>query len=162
MSEADAPPSREVVMARRFELDTEITRRAQLQKQELAPLVEELNMCEAYIKQTMLDGGEQQVKMGDGSMCFFVSKDSVTVKDMDAVVGYMLAFAPCPPMLGIGEDTWKAALAHIQSTGLWTMLNKVVNKTVVKEIIEASKATPAGLEYSSFRDLNWRRGKAAA
>lgn len=161
MSEADAPPSLDVVMARRFELDAELTRIAQKQKLETAPLTEELNMCEQYIKQKMLDENQQQIKMADGSMCFFVSKDSVTVKDMDAVVGYMLAAAPPCDILP-DHTLWPDILRHIQATGLWTMLNKVVNKTVVKEVIEATKATPTGLEYSSFRDLNWRRGKAAA
>lgn len=156
----DAPPSRDEVMARRFYLDAEITAIAQRHKTELAPLAEELTMCEQFIKKTMIDGNEQQVKMADGSMCFFVSKDSVAVKDMDAVVGYILAAAPPPS--DFPTTQWQAILQHIQATGLWTMLNKAVNKTNVKEIIETTKVTPPGLEYSSFRDLNWRRGKAPA
>ena len=49
-------------------------------------------------------------------------------------------------------------LDHIQNTGLWALLNKAVNKTAVKEMIEAA-APPPGVRYTTFKDLAWRRGK---
>lgn len=144
------------VMTRRFELADELDRRAALYKAELAPLNEELGLCETFIKAELLRTGAQQWKSSStGHQTFWTTKDSVTVEDMDQVIHRILVEAP--PM---GDPTlWQQVLDHIQATGLWGLLNKTVNKTAVKEMIEAN-AQPPGIKYTTFRDLAWRRGKA--
>ena len=148
------------VMARRFELVEQMDVIAGRHKAELQPLAEELKVCELYIKDTMLKGGLQQIKT-DAGMTYFTSKDSVTVKDMDEVIGFMLHAAPIAPAIqsaGDPQAMWDGILAHIQAHGLWGLLNRAVNKTSAKELIEA-QTPPPGIEYSSYKDLAWRRGK---
>jgi hypothetical protein len=134
--DATAPLTIDAVMVRRFALDEEIALIQGRHKAELAPLQEELDLCERFIKDEMLKGGLQQVKLATGEQTYFSTKDSATV------------------------ENWEATLAEIREKGLWHMLNKNVNKTAVKEYIEVNKVPPAGVKYDSYRDLNWRRGKA--
>ena len=124
------------VMSRRFALDEQIAIIQGRHKAELEPLIEEKNMCEQYIKQTMLDAGEQQFKTAEGHMTFFTTKDSVKVGDWDG-----------------------ATLPFIIQNNAYHLLNQAVNKTAVKEYIEAHQTPPPGVEYVSFKDLSWRRGK---
>ncbi len=155
---AEQEVNRGEVMTRRFALDEEINIISGRHQAELKPLIEEKNLCEQFIKQTMLAAGEQQFKTDEGHMTFFVTKDSVKVTDMGEVIHYMLASAPPPDTIPLEE--WDHIIEHIQSHGLWGLLNNAVSKTAAKEIIETTKAAPPGIEYSSYKDLNWRRGKA--
>lgn len=155
MIEAVQDVSLDQVMARRFELVEQIGIIAGRQKAELAPLNEELGLCETFVKDHMNKGGLQQVKTAAG-MTFFTTKDSVTVKDMDQVIHHMIAAAP--PMPDIAAEMWPRVVDHIYAHGMWGILNKAVNKTAVKELIDA-KASPPGVEYSSYKDLSWRREK---
>ena len=160
MSETEL--SNEAVMAQRFKLVEDIAIIQGRHNAELAPLNEALKLCEQYVKAFMLEHGLQQNKTANGDMAFFVTKDSATVKDMDGVIDTILGAAP--PMLGIGltpisMDEWSVVLQHIRTHALWGLLNKAVNKTAAKELIEAG-TPPAGVEYSSYKDLNWRRGKS--
>ena len=153
----DSPTiDRSEVMARRFALVEEIAIIEGRHKAELAEKKEELDMCETYIRQTMLEAKEQQIKFDGIGMTYFIPKDSATVQDMDAVISTILRAAPPPP--NYTPEQWDAALAHVQTHGLWPLLNKAVNKTTVKEMIEA-QTPPAGVKYESYRDLAWRRGK---
>lgn len=124
----------ETVMSRRFELDEQIAVLQGKHKAELEPLAEEKHLCEQFIKEQMLTAGLQNVKTAAGHMTFFQTKDSVTV------------------------DDWDAALGFIQQ-GNWHLLNHAVNKTAVKEFIESNNTPPPGVRYDSFKDLAWRRGK---
>lgn len=149
------------VMARRFELVEQQAIIAGRHKAELAPLAEELNLCETFIKNHMNQAGLQQAKT-DAGMAFFTTKDSVTVRDMDQVIRFMLAAAPSPESINgmpFTPATWGAVVDWFYQHGLWGLLNKAVNKTAAKELIEA-KTPPPGIEYSSYKDLAWRRGKA--
>ncbi len=160
MSEQDAP-TREEVMNRRFELDAEIEELNRQHKVKVGPLAEELTMCEQFIKAEMANGNEQQYKLANGHQCFFVTKDSVTVEDMGKVIHYALAAAPLPEEVS-DPNVWDSIINHIARSGMWEILNKAVNKTTAKEILESSPAALAGaVKYSSFRDLSWRRGKSA-
>ena len=150
--------SLDAVMSRRFELDDEITRIANQQKAALAPLVEELKLCETYIKGELTASGAQSWKSSTtGHHTYFTTKDSVTVKDMDGVIRFMLAAAPPADILP-DHTLWPAILDHIATHGMWGLLNKAVNKTAAKELIEA-QTPPPGVEYSAYKDLAWRRGK---
>ena len=152
------------VMSRRFELDEQITAIQNKNKADLAPLVEEMQLCESFVKAELLKTGAQQWKSSStGHMTFWITKDSVTVEDMDQVIHRILAEAPLPPKdpdsaYFMSDDGWAKVLNHIQSHGLWTLLNKAVNKVAVREVIESGAAVP-GVKFTSFKDLCWRRGK---
>ncbi len=127
----------DAVMSQRFELAEQIAIIQGRQKNELAPLMETLNLAEQYIKEQMLAGNMQSFKSaGTGHQAYFTTKDSVKVGD------------------------WDQTLAYIKENQAYHLLNQAVNKTSVKEFIEANKTPPPGVEYSSFRDLAWRRGKS--
>lgn len=125
----------DTVMSRRFELDEQIAVMEGQFKNQIAPLKEELTLCEQFVKSQMLATGLQQVKTAAGHQTFFTTKDSVTVED------------------------WDAALAFIRKEEAWHLLNHAVGKTSVKEFIEVNNAPPPGVRYDSFKDLAWRRGK---
>lgn len=148
----------DTVLSRRFELVEQMDIISGRHKGELAPLAEELKLCESFIRGQMIEGGMQQFKSSStGHQTFFTTKDSVTVKDMPSVIGFMLAAAP-PPEVVPDPTVWQSILNHIQAHGMWGLLNNAVNKTAAKELIE-KQTPPPGVEYSSFRDLAWRRGK---
>jgi hypothetical protein len=148
------------VMARRFDLAEEIAIIQGRQKAELEPLAEEQTLCERFIKDAMNKGNMQQLKITGVGSAHFTTKDSVKVSDMGEVIGFILAAAP--PMPGAAENCWPEVLQYIQAHAMWGLLNNAVNKSAAKEIIEANKAPPPGVEYTSFRDLNWTRDKKKA
>lgn len=149
------------VMEQRFEILEQIAIIQGRQSAELAPLLEAVRLSELFIKDQMNKDGSQQIKSAlTGDSCNFTTKSSVTVKNMDSVIGYVVAASPPPEALGLDVvEKWPAILAHLQSTGLWALFNQAVNKTTVKEIIKDTNATPPGVEYSEFKDLAWKKGK---
>jgi hypothetical protein len=154
--------SLDTVMARRFALVEEVGIITGKHKVELAPLNEELGLCETFIKDHMLKSGLQQAKT-DAGMAFFISKDSVTVEDMDTSIRFMLDAAPPPDFLP-DPSLWQRALDHMYAHGMWGLLNKALNKTAVKELLEATPPIAPetiGVKFSSYKDLSWRRGKGA-
>ena len=149
------------VMARRFQLVEEKAIVEGRHKAELAPLVEELGLCEGFIKDFMLKSGSQQYKIATGEMAFFSTKDSVTVEDMDTSIRFMIDQAPAPAFLP-DPSLWQQVKDHLYANGMWGLLNKALNKTAVKELLEASPPVAPetlGVKFSSYKDLSWRRGK---
>lgn len=145
------------VMARRFELDEQVAIIQGQQKAVLEPLLAEKTLCEQYIKAELLRSGAQQWKSAvTGHMTYFTTKDSVTVGDMDRVIQFILEAAPVPD--GMDPKVWSDTLTWVQANGMWGLLNKAVNKTAAKEILETTGTLP-GVKYESFKDLAWRRGK---
>lgn len=144
----------DTLMDTRFQGLEDATLEANAMKAHTEALMAEVKACEAKLKEIMLAGGMQQLKTAAG-MCFFTSKDSVTVENMDDVISFILEAAP--PITGYSPEQWAQVLAHIEAHGMWGLLNKAVNKTNAKELIEANNAPP-GVKYSSFKDLAWRRG----
>ena len=123
------------VMTRRFELDEQIAVLMGKHKAELAPMMDELKLCETFIKDDMIKTGAQQWKSSlTGHMTFWTTKDSVAMRN------------------------WEEFIAFVEEQKAWHLLNRAANKTAVKELIEA-QTPPPGVEYTSFRDLAWRRGK---
>jgi hypothetical protein len=146
------------VMSRRFELDEQITAIQNKNKAELAPLLEELQLCESFVKAELIKTGAQQWKSSStGHMTYWTTKDSVTVEDMDQVIHRILIESPPPDSMD--KPAWDEVLNHIQETGLWALLNKAVNKTTTREVLESGGEVP-GVKLTSFRDLAWRRGRA--
>ena len=124
------------VLSRRFDLVEQIAVLAGQHKAQLAPLNDELLLCEQYIKDELNKSGAQQWKSArTGHQTFFTIKDSVTVEDFDRFVEF------------------------IDREAAWHLLNKAANKTAVKEYIETNAKPPPGVKYDTFRDLSWRRGK---
>lgn len=147
---------------RRFELDEQIGIIQGQQKAVLAPLAEEMSLCEQFVKAEMLTANTQQTKTAAGHQCFFTTKDSATVEDFDAVLKSIVAASPPMQQDGktVAPEQWQAVLDHIVATANWGLLNRAINKTVYKEMLEA-QTPPPGVKYTSFKDLSWRRGKAA-
>lgn len=143
-------------MARKFELDNEIALIQGRHKGELEPLLEEQKLCELFVKDFMNTAGLQQYKIASGDQAFFQLKDSVKAEDFEQTLDFIVA---APPMEGFTEHLWGTILKHIRAAGNWNLLNHAVNKTAVKEYIEVNNVTPPGVAYSSYRDLQWRRGK---
>ena len=126
--------SRSEVITRRFELDEQISIIQGRHKLELAPLVEELSMCERFVADSMNKANDQSVKIDGVGMTYFTSKSKCQVRD------------------------WDATLAKIQAEGLWHLLTHAVSKEAMKEYIETNKESPPGVEFTTFKDLSWRRG----
>lgn len=135
MAETEDSLSLEEVMNRRFALVEEIALIQGRHKAELEPLNEELDMCEKFIKNEMNEKKFQNIKTTTGHMAYFSQKDSASVENFDETLAFILA------------------------NEMYTLLTKGVNKTVVKEYVEAHQVPPPGVKYETFRDLNWKRGK---
>lgn len=127
----------DLAMNQRFKLVEEIAIIQGRHKAELEPLLEVVALCESFIKDEMTKGNMQSLKTAAGHQAYFTTKDSVKVSD------------------------WDAALAYIKENSAYHLLNQAVNKTATKEFIEAHQTPPPGVEYSSFKDLAWRKGKGA-
>lgn len=154
--------NRQEVMARRFDLVEQIGIIQGRHKLELEPLNEELNLCEKFVHESMVTAGEQQVKFDGIGQCYFTTQDSVTVADMDDVIKTILSFASEPPVIGafvFQPEEWQEVLDYIFAHGMWGLLNKAVNKTAAKEMIEA-KTPVEGVKYEARKVLAWQRGKA--
>lgn len=106
------------------------------------------------LKDYMLNNKMDQVKTAGVGMTYFTTKDSVTVKDMNAVIGFVLKSAPAPE--GMSQEQWEAILGHVQNTAMWGLFKKDVTKTVVKELL-ADGQPMQGIEYRQFTDLAFRK-----
>lgn len=148
------------VMAQRFAIEEQIAIMSGKHKGELAPLVEVRDMCEAYIKDVMLKQGLQNLKT-DAGMALFVSKDSAGVDNFDLFTAGLVADVPPldSPDFNFLPEEWQHIVSHFAAHASWHFLNKVANKTAVKEYIEEHKKPPPGIKYDSYKDLSWRKGK---
>ena len=154
---AETELSIEQVMARRFELTEQMAIIAGRHKAELAPLGEELELCEKFIWQAM--GGLQQVKTGIGTAFFKQGSRAQLEKDaFPTLLRYIVesAFkdAPLDP-----RATTTDMVEHVLTHGRFQLLKKDVSKTAVEEIVEAEKTPPPGVTYETFRTLQFRKGK---
>jgi hypothetical protein len=152
----------DTVMTRRFELCDEVDTAVRQHKADLAPITEELEMCETFIKKTMLESKTQQHRSATtGHETHFVTKTKCTVSDMDAVIDLVLKTAPSPVELGISDPVmWGQILRHIQVNGFWPLLTNAVSKEAAKEYVKTNNAPPPGVKFSEYRDLAWSRGKS--
>lgn len=126
--------SLDVVMARRFEIDKQMTVITNRHKAELAPLAEELKLCETYLRTKMLAGNMQQLKITGVGQAYFTTKTRSSVND------------------------WDALLAHIREQNLWQLLTKAVGKEAVKEYLDERQELPPGVKFEQYKDLSWSRG----
>jgi hypothetical protein len=124
------------VMTRRFDLAEQIDSLAAEYKTKAAPLNEELELCESFIRTEMIKTGSQNWKSATtGHATHFTTKSKCQVSDFEAT------------------------LAEIRAHELWHLLTKAVSKEAVKEYIAEHNTPPPGVTYSEYRDLAWSRGK---
>ena len=127
----------ESAVNRRFELDAAIEDISRRHTAELAPLVEEMKLCEAFVKQEMLTRQTRQIKTLVGHETHFTTKTRASVSNAEEFMGYVI------------------------SSESWNLLTNAANKTAVQEYMETHPAPPPGVKFDSFQDLAWRRGKGA-
>jgi hypothetical protein len=124
------------VVSRRFDLDEQIALIQGRHAAELAPMIEELKLCENFVKAELLASNQQSWKSSrTGHSTNFTTKSSCSVTD------------------------WDALLAYIKANEAWQLLNHAVNKIAVKEVITATAGVVPGADYKEFRDLIWKRGR---
>jgi len=123
-------------------------------KTTMEPVNAELEAVTTALKKYMLENQMDQVKTAGVGMTFFTAKDSVTVKDMNSVIGFVLQSAP-PPQ-GMPDDQWAAILEHVKSHGMWGLLKKDVTKTAVKDLLKDGTPVP-GVELRQYNDLSFRK-----
>lgn len=126
---------RSAVIALRFELDEQIAIIQARHKAELAPLVEELGLCEKFVHESMAASGEQSVKIESGAQCYFTTQTSCKV------------------------GNWDELIAYIKAHEAWELLNHAANKTAVQEFIEQANTPPPGVSFEARKVLAWRRGR---
>lgn len=57
---------------------------------------------------------------------------------------------------------WDTVLEYITTNNKYDLLNRAVNKTAVKEFVEANKIAPPGVNYTSSVGINIRKPTAKA
>ena len=101
-------------------------------KEELAPIKENMEKVENWLQRRLLEEGVQSFKTSQGT-AFLQSSTSATVRD------------------------WDSTFAWIQANDEWSMLEARVNKTAVKDFVEANGEAPPGVEYSEHLVTRVRR-----
>jgi hypothetical protein len=134
--QAEQELSAETVMARFFELRELEAMTLARHKAELEPIKEEMKLIELYTKDMMNTQGLQQLGVKGMGTAFFATKDTLAI------------------------ENWDLALEHIKSTGSFQFLNRALNKTAIKEYIEANGGqTPPGVRLDVWREVQFRKGK---
>lgn len=93
-------------------------------KEEMAPLNDGMNKCQAWVHQHLMSQGTRNTRTDSGS-AFLQDDFSVTVQD------------------------WPVILAFVREHNLWEFLEQRVSKTVISEFIESTKTLPPGLKTST-------------
>ena len=107
----------------------EITREA---KAKTDAINEQMGKLEGYLLQRMQDEGVTSYKTPHGT-AFSTTTDYANVAD------------------------WEATLEYIKQNELYDMLEKRVNKTAVRAIIDSTGTPPPGVNYGTRIDVNVRK-----
>jgi len=102
------------------------------QKEELAPLVDQMLKLEAWLHRELLRQGVNSFKTDNGT-AFVQTNTSVTVQD------------------------WEAALGFIISKGLWDFLEARVSKSAVADFVESHGDAPPGVSLRTEQVVRIRR-----
>ena len=108
------------------------TAMAKRHKEELSPITDKMDFLEGYLQKFLLDRNMESMRTEQGT-AFLQRVSSATVKD------------------------WTATLAFIQKNKEWSFLDARVNKTAVKDYIEASGQIPPGVEFTEMIVTRVRR-----
>lgn len=101
-------------------------------KAQIQGIDEQLKTLTGYLMLKMQESGQDAVKTAYGT-AFKKESDFVSVSN------------------------WDDTLAYIRANGAWSMLNKAVNKTAVKEYIEQNEVPPPGINYTRIVEVQVRR-----
>jgi hypothetical protein len=107
-----------------LQLRTQKEELAKKHKEEMAPLNDGMNKCQAWVHQILMSQGQRNTRTDSGS-AFLQDDFSVTVED------------------------WPAILSFVREHNLWEFLERRVSKTVISEYIESTKTLPPGLKTST-------------
>jgi hypothetical protein len=126
----------EDVMKRYFELRDEEATTLARHKAELEPIKEEMLLIQRYMTDVMNQQGVSQTGVKGVGTAFFQTKDTVSITD------------------------WDATIKFIDENAFFNLLNRAVNKTAVKEYVEANAgALPPGVKLDVWREVQFRKGK---
>jgi hypothetical protein len=101
-------------------------------KEELEPITKQLEFIENYLQKYLLDANLQSVN-SDAGTAYLQTVSSATVRD------------------------WTASLDFIRTQNEWSFLDARVNKTAVKDYIDAHGVIPPGVEYTEALVTRVRR-----
>lgn len=137
---AEAQPQAEItteaVMTRYFELRDEEATTLARHKAEIEPIKEEMLLIQRYMTDVMNQQGVSQTGVKGVGTAFFQTKDTVSITD------------------------WDATIKFIDDNAAFHLLNRAVNKTAVKEYVEANEgALPPGVKLDVWREVQFRKGK---
>jgi hypothetical protein len=103
------------------------------QKEEVAPIREQMGKIENWLQNQLQTQGLQNFKGGSGT-AFLKQVSSATVED------------------------WDATLAFIKDQGAWELLERRVSKTVVEDYVESTGNIPPGVNLKRETVVQVRRG----
>jgi hypothetical protein len=116
-------------VALRDKLDATVKR----QKEEVAPIREQMGKIENWLQNQLQTQGLQNFKGASGT-AFLKEVSSATVED------------------------WDATLAFIKEQGAWELLERRVSKTVVEDFVESTGNIPPGVNLKRETVVQVRRG----
>jgi hypothetical protein len=116
-------------VALRDKLDATVKR----QKEEVAPIREQMGKIENWLQNQLQTQGLQNFKGASGT-AFLKEVSSATVED------------------------WDATLAFIKEQGAWELLERRVSKTVVEDFVESTGEIPPGVNLKRETVVQVRRG----
>lgn len=94
------------------------------QKEELAPVQDQLNKLLAWTHGQLISQGQKNARVDSGT-CFLQTDTSIVVED------------------------WAQTIEFIKTTGQFELLEKRVSKGVVQEFIESTGTIPPGVKVTS-------------
>lgn len=103
-------------------------------KAKKAPLVEKLNMLESWFTAKAAEDGLDTIKTPHGTV-FWTVLASASVADRAAFFDY------------------------VRASGNFDLLEARANKTVVKDFVALHGGAPPGVNYSTVKNLNFRKAK---
>jgi hypothetical protein len=102
------------------------------QKEEMAPLNQQMHQCQAWVQQQLLAQGQRNTRTENGSA--FLQEDTNVV-----------------------TEDWTSVLGWIRENSLWEFLEQRVSKSVVKDYIESTNAVPPGLKVTKELSCHIRK-----
>lgn len=105
-------------------------------KEAVADIKSKMTMLESWFKERMREEGVTSYKSPHGTV-FSVNKDYANVAD------------------------WSVLLEYIRTENNYELLNKAVNKTAVRSVLDQTGMLPPGVTYGTLIDINVRKPTAS-
>jgi len=104
-------------------------------KEAVADIKTKMSVMESWFKERMREEGVTSYKSPHGTV-FTANKDYANVAD------------------------WQVLLEYIKTEGNYDLLNKAVNKTAVRSVLDQTGMLPPGVTYGTLIDINVRKPTA--